>query len=196
MKKTAIALSFILLSAVLLASCDPGRGRLPDDEALARINELLPLSNEVNDILFGKGLPAVDEAYAEEHTGTAYFPVKDGTGYGTVADIKRAAENVYSLSYMTSVYKSAFEGIDGGDSTIGSVSPRYTEIAGVLKVNVAFKGFDIRTLERVEECRFDSAGDGYFIYACRAVTDDGKRLDVKIYLMNQNGVWLFDSPTY
>ncbi|MBR5767407.1 MAG: hypothetical protein IKX86_01845 [Clostridia bacterium] len=191
MKKTALILCLI----ILLAGCSSGM-RIPDDEAMEVINGLLPLSNEVNEIIFGKGLPAVDEAYESEHTGTAYYPVKEGTGYSSIADIKRAAEKVYSRSYLDAVYKTAFEGVSGGDSVLGSLSPRYTEIAGVLKVNVSAEGFDIRSYEKVTECRYASSGKGYAIYACKALASDGKTYDIKIYLTEQSGEWRLDSPTY
>ena len=191
MKKTALILCFL----ILLSGC-AGAPPLSDEEAAEVINALLPLSSEVNGILFGKGLPAVDEAYEEEHSGTAYFPVKEGTGYSSVADIKRAAEKVYSKSYLESVYMSAFEGMNGGTSVIGSVSPRYTEIGGVLKVNVSAKSFDVRTYEKVTECRFSSSGQGYAVYSCKALGTDGKTYDLKIYLAGAAGEWRFDSPVY
>ncbi len=189
-----LVLCFVFSSFV---SCSPPL-KISDEEAVKVLTELVPKSYDINVIFFGSGLPAVEEAYEEEHASTAYFKVKEDCGYSSVNDIKEAAEKVYSSRYLEGVYVAAFQGVtaESSDGMVDmSLSARYKEIGGELMVNVSADVKNIREQLSVVSAEVTKKTSKYVIVSA-TVTEDGKELVMDIYLTLENGVWLLDSPTY
>ncbi len=199
-KKYAGVISALFVLGLILslfASCSLPL-KISDEEALAVLTDLVPKSYDINVIFFGGGLPAVEEAYEEEHTSTAYFKVREDCGYSSVDEIKTAAGKVYSSRYLDGVYVAAFQGVasESADGMVDmSLSARYKEIGGALMVNVAADARNIRGKLTVVSAEVTKKTSKYVIVST-TVTEDGKESVMNIYLTVENGVWLLDSPTY
>ncbi len=196
-KLTAALLSAVLLSAILLTACAMPL-KISDEEALAVLQDLVPKSHAINVIFFGEGLPAVEEGYEEEHTDTAYFPVREDCGYDSIRAIREAAERIYSSRYLEGVYVTAFQGLssESSDGMVDlSYSARYREIGGKLMVNVAAPSVAIRGELQVLTAEVGKKTPDYVVVSS-SVTENGKTFTVEFFLTRENGVWLLDGPTY
>ncbi len=203
MKKTkSIAVLLAIITALsfivgVFASCSKPL-KISDEEALTVLKDLVPKSYDINVIFFGEGLPAVDEAYKEEHSETAYFKVRDDVPYSSINDIKAAAEKVYSKRYLDGIYVGAFKGVatESSDGMVdASVSPRYKEIGGKLMVDVSVAPKQIRGRLEVISAEVTKKTPGYVIVSM-TYSENGKQSVADAYLTLENDVWLLDGPTY
>lgn len=190
-----IAVLFAAFTAVLLlSSCkDAQPAGPPDEEILARLKEIVPLSQELNEIFVGKGLEPTDKAVKSEYNiGPEYFEVAEDAPYRDMASLKAAAESVYSTDYLKSVYLMAFEGHEEEN-----ITPRYKEVNGILFVDINYKALDLRTELDLSSAKVvESTASKVKIkvdYTLRG-TDGGGNLT--LVMVNQNGVWLLDGPTF
>ena len=196
MKKITLLILSVIL-AFSLFSCSGG----PSDEVLlARFSELIPASLEINDIFFGEGLPTYSrEEYKEAYEMTEgsdpdYDFVTMEAKYQSIAEIKEAAEAVYTSGYLSSIYTLIFEGFY--DEGIGHIAALYVEDSnGFAKHN--------KTEPQITEARvYDTSSAKVLMkndkYATIEVntTLAGKAETVRIRMMNQDGTWLLDDPTY
>lgn len=192
-----ISAVIVLTVSVCFAGCSKPL-EISDADAERILKDIVPKSYEINDIFFGEGLKAVDEAYTEEHTGTAYYPVRDDCGYSSISEIKYAAEEVYSGNYLKEVYVAAFEGMnssgeDGGVDS--SYSARYKEIDGKLNVNVNATKLAIRNKMTVISAKVAESTPEY-VKCDVTYEENGKKNRTYLYLTCESDIWLLYSPTY
>ena len=200
MEKDMKKVSLVLLIAILIFSLFSCSGGPADEVLLARFSELIPASLEINDIFFGEGLPTYSrdeykEAYEmTEGSDPDYDFVTTEAKYQSISEIKEAAESVYTAGYLSSIYTLLFEGFY--DNGIGHIAALYIEDSnGFSKHN---KTEPTITEARVYE--LDSAvvlmkNDTYATIEVDT-TLAGKSEKVRIRMMNQDGTWLLDDPTY
>lgn len=191
---TALA-ALMLITAV---SCGKAPLELTDEEARELLARLVPKAEEINEIFFGEGLPAVDEAYENEPVATAYYPVHPDFGYKSIAEIKAAAEAVYSKRYLEGIYVTAFRGVtsESSDGVIDtSVSPRYKEISGELRVDVFADKNELRTKPDVSTAKVVEKTSEYVKVSMNYTSGESSGT-MTVLLTVQEGVWLLDSPTY
>ncbi len=186
------ALTVLLCMGILLGALSGCSVKMSDEEARSILSELVPLSLEMNGIFFGDGLPLEDENAEpmESVTGGQYMRVSPTAKYQSIAEIKTAAESVYTAEYLqNSVYPMAFDGVD-------DARPRYAERDGVLCRNLNSVSFPLT--DRLEFDRATVSDTGYEVIELSVpYTDaDGAEKTAKITLRQQNGKWLLDSPTY
>ena len=186
------ALTVLLCMGILLGALSGCSVKMSDEEARSILSELVPLSLEMNEIFFGDGLPLEDENAEpmESVTGGQYMRVSPTAKYQSIAEIKTAAESVYTAEYLqNSVYPMAFDGVD-------DARPRYAERDGVLCRNLNSVSFSLT--DRLEFDRATVSDTGYEVIELSVpYTDaDGAEKTAKITLRQQNGKWLLDSPTY
>jgi hypothetical protein len=189
----------LLLAAVFIipaASCaktdvEPG----PDDAViLARLNELVPLSLELNEIFIGEGLKPTDKAVKSDYdVGSEYFEVADDAPYHDMASLKAAAEQVYSAEYLKSVYIMAFEGSDAE-----KISPRYKDVGGKLFVDIAWKSLELNTKLDLSSAKITESTASKVKVSVNYTLegDTGSGGQMTLVLVNQDGVWLLDGPTF
>ena len=186
------ALTVLLCMGILLGTLSGCSVKMSDEEARSILSELVPLSLEMNEIFFGDGLPLEDENAEpmESVTGGQYMRVSPTAKYQSIAEIKTAAESVYTAEYLqNSVYPMAFDGVD-------DARPRYAERDGVLCRNLNSVSFSLT--DRLEFDRATVSDTGYEVIEISVpYTDaDGAEKTAKVTLRQQNGKWLLDSPTY
>lgn len=201
MRLLSLFLTLLLLGLALLSGCTPKAPPLEIDAetALAVVKDLVPRSYEMNVLFFGAGLP-LSEAPTKDDDQTEYIAVSDDCGYASIAQIKTAAEEIYSKRYLNGVYIAAFVGVtsvgeDGGLDT--SVSPRYREIGGKLTMDAhTAVNTNMRGRLTVEAVTVESSTAEYVTTTALCRTEDGQSLTMTVLLAYENGVWLLDSPTY
>lgn len=194
---------FLVLALVLTSSCFSScAADMSDAEAADILAGLVPLSQELNAVFWGDGLPLEDENAEPVQTvsGPQYYPVSQDSPYKTINEIKAAAEQVFSADYLADIYVMAFDGYeyDGGDDgTVYTFNPRFKDNDdGVLCVDIANElSYNLDNEIKTETAKITDRGSGIIEVSVKCVRD-GEESDMKITLKEQDGVWLLDSPTY
>ena len=204
MNKSRFLVKFIavLMLAVFaltsLASCSK-----PPELAIIRIEieRLINASHEVNDILFGKGLP-IDERFESPYEN--YKCVSFETGIFNIQDIKTLAETVYTKGYLEPIYKVTLEG--KYDQVSGSVvKARYMESEGYLLRNIpktddgsdpnnilgeSTRSYDFSTIKMIKPSRAD------FVTFTIMSSKDGTSEEITLAVELTDVGWRLDYPTY
>ena len=180
----------IIAALLLLTSCRVGRADITNAEAQEVLTRLLPYAEELNEAFLGRGLEPSVPRGERLSSAAKYVTVSPNEKYQTVGDLAGAAETVFSKEYCTILFESAFVGSD-------DFIPRYSEDEnGVLQVNVNDDGYNLRTKLFPGGAVVKNKYDGKTAVSVPAEFD-GKPCDpIIIYLVNENGTWLIDSPTY
>ena len=164
---------------------------------------LIEASAEINEILFGAGLPVYereDEKNSELYANLAsqydkYEYVSTDSKYITVEDIKIAAEKVYTAEYLSSVYMMAFDGY--ADEISGVTVARYLESEGWIFSSTTYeplidgkREFNYDTMKIVKP----SSGDYVNIEIESSL--NGEDLTVTLAFSKTEDGWRLDTPTY
>lgn len=201
--KIAISVALAALLFLLLTACS---SKAPE---LSQVKEdfvsLIEQSKEINEILFGDGLP-VYERGGEEDTlhkiydglGASYSNyeiVSSESKYLTIGEIKEAAERVYSKEYLESIYETTFVGY--ADATAGVFAAKYYESEDWLFQNMdtpsflkGVREYDFSTMKIIKPSKAD------FVNVEIDSTLDGQSLTIQLSFVKQGGEWRLDSPTY
>lgn len=150
-KRTAVILAILLITVSLisaLASC----GKKPSsDEVLSAFSELYERSLAVNEYVYGGGIESDTEW--DGKSSPQYEAVSEKAPCKTRAELEAAVLSVYSEDlYNDSIVYGLFSGYTETDD----ISPRYSELNGVLKVDISNKGkelsgrFDVSSAKIVE----------------------------------------------
>lgn len=196
MKRITVLLSVVLVM-LFMTACGRKPLEISDEEALAVLQDLVPRSYEFNVIFFGDGLPA--DGAEGEYTETTYLPVTEDCGYASIRQIKKAAQRVYSMSYLEGVYVPAFEGLvaTSEDGLLdNNLSARYKEINGKLHVNAAHDSVEIRGRLTVTACEVKKKTPDYVSVLAECLDEAGQTVTMTFLLTLENDVWLLDGPTY
>ena len=179
-----------------LVSCDKAE-LITDSEAQQILAELLPRAEELNEIIWGKGLPiepGQDEAL-KTVTAAQYRTVAKDAPYQSTEELKTAIYGVYSEAFYNNTIKYAcFEGADDAlEDTQAQMYPRYKDNdAGVLIVDITNPGLEITTKIDVSSAKVVSAESDYK-QTVEVDTNNGK---MKIVIVNEGSGWKLDTPTY
>lgn len=204
----------VCLSVILsLVACNSSA---PDIEEIRdRVEYLIEGAFEINEIFFGEGLPIFeggDEIYGEVE---GYDYISDDAKYRTVNQIKEAAEKIYSSDYLETVYETAFQGY--ADPTVGIITARFIEENGELlqssDTETLYNGvckYDYSTMKIVRPSNSKVVNiditawieGGKLPDASDDLNDEysamisGQKYTARLTLVNQNGKWYLDTPTY
>ncbi len=196
---SAILTLIIMLSVLCMSSCS----KPPElSEIKGDIEVLLEASREVNEILFGEGLPIAmqtidgkEEAVPTDYENYDY--VAPETGYYMIKQIKEEAEKVYTKEYIAPLYERFFTG--RYDNVYGGVvrASYMDSDNGLLKLKTheAFiKGemrtFDYNTIEIVRPSRAD------FVTFTIDSYKDGEKMNIHLTIVKTDAGWRLDSPSY
>lgn len=200
---------FSLVLAVLLLFSSVSLSACSSKPSLSSVREeyirLIEASADINDVLWGNGLP-VYEADSEEARALAlyeeenppYLLVKEDSPYLSVSAIKAAAENVYSLSYLSGIYEQLFDGytVDGIhynyaryiEKDLGLYKSSQTE-----QIISEKRVYDYSTMKIVSPSRKNYVNVSVVSWLLSAPEDT---LTVQLSFLYQNNRWYLDSPTY
>ena len=209
MVKRIFSLFFALVLCISLFSC--GGKKLSEEEVKQTVRDLIAKSYEINEIFFGAGLPADRESlsYAEDTGDDAengngalapvrYLPVLSPK-YSCVEDLKTAAGEVYTESYLKSVFSMAFEGIaDSEKQEIYQYAKYIDSYGGELLVRDGLseesitcgRTYDAETLEITGQT-------GSFVFFTLESFINGESAGkVDLSIKDEGNGWRLDSPTY
>ena len=165
-----------------------------EEEKLAAEKKVEEAEKEVkkNTYMFTK-----EEFLAQYDTDETYLPVVSDK-YVTVNDIKAAAEQVYSASYLMSIYETMFVGyIEKGVNDI--IYARYYDSPDGLKMlkesDVWITEKRIYNYDSMEIVR-PSKANRITVEIDSYLEGSGEHLTVRLSLVKQDGEWYLDSPTY
>lgn len=122
-KKRILALALLALIAITVLSVSSCARRLSKEEATNYIKDFVERSYEINVIIFGDGLPHLDE---QDEEFPLYSPVLENEKYNKINDIRLAIRYIYSKEYTDSLEQTAFAGVESGIEGT-ALYPRYIE---------------------------------------------------------------------
>lgn len=187
-----------------------------DEEAKVLFEDLIPKSEEVNDIIWGAGLPIKADAASavQTVTGAQYRPVDSGVPYKSVDELRAAVAEVYSADYISkTIAPIAFDGNKDEDKpevASSDIEPRYTMVKDVasgemmLARDIMKEGFTLQTkidpssahvMEHIVE------RNGLFWHVTRvkigcSATVAGKPTTLTVGIVKDADGWRLDDPTY
>ena len=144
------------------------------------------------------------ELYYSDSDPENYDYVRYDEKYDSVTEIKKAAEMVYSKSYLDAIYTTMFVG-GTGDTDTTQFTARYIEYAdedgnvSLMKSNeyepliTETRVFDFDTAEMIKPSNGKFVTISIESYLPSAPEN---RLTVKLTMILENGVWMLDSATY
>ena len=103
----------MVLCIALTSLCACSKSKAPKlDEVKERFSYLLDKSYEINEIIWGDGLPTIvygsdedkEHKIYDERTFDGYEYVREDCKYQTVEQIKVAAEKIYSKNYFLTTF--------------------------------------------------------------------------------------------
>lgn len=187
MRKLSLFALFLVIS-VLLSSCG---GSMSDAEARQILSELIPKAEYFNDVFWGKGLPAEEGAVFDESKKAVrqYYDVAADCPYRTMDELKAAAAEVYSREYMDIITETMLEGTE-------DFFPRYDEVNGVLRVDIAYQGYNLRSKLYPDRATVARSAMNLLEVLIPCDFDGEPAEDYRVTLVREAGKWLLDSPTY
>ena len=165
-------------------------------EVLTVFNELYLGTVEINEIIYGQGLPA-SVTYTEEEfealSSPHYVPVAEDSVYKSEQALKDAILAVYSEDYYDDVLKyTAFEGFG---ETGSEPPPRYKEVDGVLHINVKAITYNLRGNRLVEEASVKSVSSGVATIKTPYELDGERSIKFLTMVYTESG-WRINDPTF
>ena len=145
------------------------------------------------------------EFFYDDEDPVDYDYVTDDSAYLSVADIKAAAEQVYSADYLSSIYDSLFVGTAAATDSVDGMSARYIDYAdedGVVTLMQSNtydaliteqRQFDFSTAKMVKPSNREYVNIEIESYLPSKPED---RQTVRISMILQDGTWMLDSATY
>lgn len=184
----------------------------PLEDMVDRVIYLVEHSYEANVFLFGEGIPVyvreselADARYVYQNETDATYATYDMampiTDYLTVDDMKRCAQNVYSLRYLAALYETAFDGVvyEWGEGSQMVAPARYTEKDGALQQETDHQPlvtgrriYDYSTMTYVGKPNATQVKIRMNTYKA----GDETALPVTLTLVFEDGNWYLNSPTY
>lgn len=153
---------------------------MTDEQVQKELERLLPVSYELNEIFWGKGLPT-----KTTESSAAMQPVTDDCGYKSVDDIVDKAKTVFSEEYVAGIVSAVLTDSDDTDA-------RYSDINGILKMDKTYPSFDVKGNIVVSTAKIKKQNSRMVIVS--AEYEDGGQTEITLIL--QDGKWYLDSPTY
>lgn len=199
MKKSAVLLSLVLILGAPLASCG---SPLTEEQAKEIVAPLIEKSYEINDIFFGDGLPHEEvqedgDDVQYDVKSAVYLPVVSEK-YDSIESIKEAAREVYTESYLNTVFSHAFEGMTDGAGNVYEYARYISSLVTGFSVRQGLEEENILSgyVYDVSTLKITGGGKGY-VYFTVAATRDGEDVgECPLSIKDEGNGWRLDSPTY
>lgn len=174
---------------------------LPDSEAQKILSELVPKSEEINEIIWGKGLPVAEgqDPVLNSVTAAQYRLVSESSPYKNTEELRKAIAEVYSEEYIEKTIEyAAFKGAEGAieNSVSSQMYPRYTDNdAGSLLIDITNTGWNLDTVIDPSSAKAVEAERNKQTLEVKA-TVAGKETTLTLVIVEQDEGWRLDTPTY
>lgn len=200
---SVLLLMLITISVISLSGCTK---KISEEEAKAKVGELVLASYDINVVVYGEGLPTIE---IEEEKNSLYATVVENEKFNSTEDIRNEIQRLYSKSFSSVMEATALEGVHGEISgTI--VYARYIDGRyglSMLKDDIALKG-EVDVDGEKEEIEHEHMTvlkynpntieikkiSKRFVEAYITSEDGGTTILVTLIL--EDGEWKLDSPTY
>lgn len=201
--KITLAVVIAVFSVLPLASCSV---KMTEEEARAIVSPLIEKSFEINEIFFGKGLPHEENIYDEqdeaekEMTGTKRVRYLEVTSedYHSIDELKEAAREVYTESYLTAVFQIAFEGLTSSNGTVYQYARYITALVGELSINADAEEQSItvgRTYD-IDSLKITKKTSDTVYFTLKSFVDGKEDGEILLSIKDEGAGWRLDSPTY
>ena len=197
-----LCLCLCLVSLLSTASC----GRKPPEinDVSERFIYLIERSVEINDVLFGAGIPVYKRDALITDKRQIYFGVyqsnyelsMEQSRYFDVEGMKADVEEIFSSNYLKALYETAFDGVlfsDGAYLRFYQEGSKFYQTIGMDNFKYQRKIYDYSTMKIVKP------SDDDFVTVEIEAYDIGmshKRRVIEITFVKENGEWYLNSPTY
>lgn len=210
MKKIISLTIALVLAALTLAACGVD---YTEAEIKKVARTLIEKSYDVNEIFFGRGLP-VDEDYDDlenylqgaadidaedlDVAAVQYVGVDPDSGYDSDADLKAAAEAVYTKEYCEDVFVPAFEGVTDEDTGTLRYARFMVNVYDTLceRKDIVEEGPELLRTYDLDTIEVQEMKAGRCKITVDAVLGDGKTRAVRLFLVKEERGWRLDTPTY
>lgn len=205
-KSFRIFCALMVLCIAFTSLCACSKSKAPKlNEVKERFSYLLDNSYEINEMLWGDGLPTIvygsdedkEHKIYDEKTFDGYEYIRDDCKYKTIEQIKTDAEKIYSKSYLKNIYVQIFDGY-----TLDS------EHYNLAKYIENTKGFFCYSLDEdlVDKLVFDhstmkivnpSRADYVNVEISAAPENNpSATFKMKVSFILEDGEWYLDSPSF
>ena len=211
-KKLIIRIAVIAAAVMIVAAAVFAflafHNRISDEKAREILSELIPEAEEINDIVWGEGLPVVEGAQPiSSVSGAQYREVAENAAYHSIDELKAAIKKVYSDQYFEeTINYVAFTDIEplttdqnGNPDTSTALYARYIENGnGVFCADIIHPAFDTsaRTCDAATAHVVKTWFDRVFVEIDVTDRSTGETFRQTIRLKKQSDGWRLDDPTY
>jgi len=205
--KKIISLILIISSLFVFAACDDGGDRTYNEqEVIAAAKNLIRQSEEYNDIFWGEGIRYVED---DNYSSGIYYPADpihlNELGFKKVSDITDGMKKVYSEKYSKQITDSVFSSKVGNTNMAGFV--RYYQDNDLFMVYSEYTPLLVDEVEYLYDTVKVLGSDGALVNIeitvkiTKASNDEAEEAkiqerSIKISLIEEEGSWRIDSPTY
>lgn len=206
----------LLLSVAPLASC--GFSDEEEAEFLAIARKQITLSETLNEIYFGAGIP-----HDPDHKGVGVYYYADKAyleeaGFSNIKELRDLTATVFSEEYCNIIYQSAFEGVNDENfivyarySNSETLSDTSADRTADILVNTSYepydgmlayeREYDLDSIEITKVRKHAVTINIKVTYSVRdGYTDEGKLAGTRkreiIFLRSDNGDYRINTPTY
>ena len=203
--KIGIGLVCLALCVVLVFVIASKVKKAPEiDEVQDRFIYLIEESVQINEILFGAGLPVykrdaliTDRRQIYFGSGQSVYDLTmEQSEYYNVDGVKAAVEGIYSSRYLKALSETAFDGVLVGG---GSYLRFYQEGSKFYQAQKADSFTYQRKVYDYSTMKIVKPSDDDYVKVELEVYDVGmshKRRVITVTFVKENGEWYLDSPTY
>ncbi len=201
------AAALIVALAALITGC--GGETYNEEELKIEAAKLIEASIDINEICFGRGLPAdfsATENGGEYKAGSAvYAPVDESSPYKSVADLKNGILKVYSQNYSSTLFVLLFEGVSVSAGSGNEEGPKQNVVYA--RYMDGYEGLeallmnpeDLLTLDRLydtDKINVLSQKKGVVEISVPSYVNEEYDKDVTFTLVYEQNGWRLDTPTY
>jgi hypothetical protein len=182
-----------------------GGNKAPEmDEVYDRFVYLIEESAEMNEVLFGAGIPVYERDGLITEKRQIYYGISQSvynlsmeqSEYYSSDEIKAAAEKIYSSRYLKDLYETAFDGVliaDGSYLRFYEESGKFYQATNADSFNYQRKIYDFSTMKIV-----NPSDDDYVTVELDAydVGMSHKARTITVTFVKEGDTWYLDSRTY
>ena len=197
-----ICICLCLISVLSMSSCD---NKAPEiDEVYDRFVYLIEESAEINEVLFGAGIPVYEREGLITEKRQIYYGISQSvydlsmeqSKYYSTDSVKAEAEKIYSSRYLDALYETAINGVlvaDGSYLRFYEEGSKFYQATNADSFEYQRKVYDFSTMKIVKP-----SDDDYVTVEIDAydVGMSHKPRTITITFVKEGDTWYLDSPTY